>query len=95
MRLLVLCASIPCLLAAENAPDAREIVRRSIELDRKNEAIQRTYTFLERDETRTLDSSGKASKPPESRTFDVTVLEGSPYRRLVAHMPTLITSAPS
>ena len=84
MRVLALCASIPCLLAAQNAPDAREIVRRSIELDQKNEAIARNYTFLERNETRMLDRSGKPKKPPESRTFDVTLLEGSPYRRLVA-----------
>jgi type II secretory pathway component PulJ len=83
MRLLALCASIPCLLAAQSAPDAREIVRRSVELDRKNEAIARNYTFLERDETRMLDRSGKPKKAPESRTFDVTLLEGSPYRRLV------------
>jgi len=83
MRLLALCASIPCLLTAQNAPDAREIVRRSIELDRKNEAVARNYTFLERDETRILDRSGKPKKAPESRTFDVTLLEGSPYRRLV------------
>jgi hypothetical protein len=83
MRVLALCASIPCLLAAQNAPDAREIVRRSIELDRKNEAIARNYTFLERNETRILDRSGKPKKAPETRTFDVTLLEGSPYRRLV------------
>ena len=83
MRLLALCASIPCLLTAQNAPDAREIVRRSIEMDRKNEAVARNYTFLERDETRILDRSGKPKKAPESRTFDVTLLEGSPYRRLV------------
>jgi len=31
-----------------------------------------------------LDRSGKPKKPPEIRTFDVTLLEGSPYRRLVA-----------
>lgn len=84
MRLLGLCAAIPCLLAAQNAPDAREIVRRSIELDKKNEAIARSYTFLERNETRILDRSGKPRKPPEIRTYDVTLLEGSPYRRLVA-----------
>ncbi|HEY1219331.1 MAG: hypothetical protein ABSE42_18840 [Bryobacteraceae bacterium] len=83
MRLLALCAAIPGLLAAQNATDAREIVRRSIELDRKNEAIARNYTFLERDETRMVDRSGKPKKAPEARTFDVTLLEGSPYRRLV------------
>jgi len=84
MRVLALCASIPVLLAAQNAPDAREIVRRSLDLDQKNQAIARNYTFLERQETRMLDRSGKPKKEPEIRTFDVTLLEGSPYRRLVA-----------
>jgi hypothetical protein len=84
MRLLALCASIPCLLAAQNATDAREIVRRAVEFNQKNAALARNYTFLERDETRMLDGSGKPKKAPESRTFDVTLLEGSPYRRLVA-----------
>jgi len=84
MRLLVLCACVPSILAAQNGPDAREIVRHSIESDNRNEAVARSYTFLERDETRMLDRSGKPKKAPESRTFDVTLLEGSPYRRLVA-----------
>lgn len=84
MRLLALCASLPVLLAAQNAPDAREIVRRAIEFNQKNSDLARNYTFLERDETRMLDGSGKPKKAPESRTFDVTLLEGSPYRRLLA-----------
>lgn len=84
MRLFALCASLPCLLLAQNAPDAREIVRRSVEVDRNNWAIARNYTFLERQETRILDRAGKPRKAPEIRTYDVTLLEGSPYRRLVA-----------
>jgi type II secretory pathway component PulJ len=84
MRLLALCATIPVLLAAQNAPDAREIVRRSIARDQKNASVARNYTFLERDVTRMLDRSGKPKKAPEIRTYDVTLLEGSPYRRLVA-----------
>jgi len=84
MRLPALVATLLCLLGAQNPPDAREIVRRSVELDQKNWAIARNYTFLERDETRMLDRSGKPKKPRESRTYDVTLLEGSPYRRLVA-----------
>ncbi len=84
MRLLALCAWIPAVVAAQNAPSAREIVQSSVDLDQKNEAIARNYTFLERQETRVLDRSGKPKKAPEIRTYDVTLLEGSPYRRLVA-----------
>jgi hypothetical protein len=65
------------------AQDAREIVRRSVALDLKNAEIARSYTYLQRQETRELDSSGKTKKH-EIKTYDVTLLEGSPYRRLVA-----------
>lgn len=84
MRLLAVCALLPGFLAAQTPPDAREIVRRSLVLDQKSQRIARNYTFLERDETRILDRSGKLKKPPEIKTFDVTLLDGSPYRRLVA-----------
>lgn len=80
MRLFPLIACLPALLSAQ---DPREIVRRSVELDRKSNEIARNYTYLQRQETRQLDSSGKV-KDRESRTWDVTIQEGSPYRRLIA-----------
>jgi hypothetical protein len=80
VRLLAAIACVPVLLAAQ---DAREIVRRSVELDRTNDQIAREYTYLQRQDTRTLDSSG-AVKNRSVVTYDVTMLEGSPYRRLVA-----------
>ena len=48
-----------------------------------NLALARNYTFLERSETRELDS-GAIVKTRKIATYDVTMLEGSPYRRLVA-----------
>ena len=80
MRLLLLTLALPVVLAAQ---DPLEIIRRATELDQRNTEISRTYTFLERQEQRDLDSGGKLKKT-ESSTFDVTLLEGSPYRRLVA-----------
>jgi hypothetical protein len=65
------------------AQDAREIVRRSVELDQKNLEAARNYTYLERQLERQFDGAGKV-KQQNLRTFDVTVAEGSPYRRLVA-----------
>lgn len=73
-------ALIPAVLAAQ---DAREIVRRSIELDQRNSDAARNYTYLERQLERQFDGSGKL-KQQVLRTFDVTMQEGSPYRRLVA-----------
>ena len=78
--LLLLALSLPAALPAQ---DPLEIIRRATELDRRNTEIARNYTFLQRQEQREQESNGKFKKS-ESETFDVTLLEGSPYRRLVA-----------
>jgi hypothetical protein len=78
--LLLLALSLPAALTAQ---DPLEIIRRATELDRRNTEISRNYTFLQRQEQRDLETNGKLKKS-ESETFDVTLLEGSPYRRLVA-----------
>ena len=80
MRVFTLIVCLPAILGAQ---DPREIVRRSVEIDRKNLEIARNYTYLERQEERELDGSGKV-KSTEVQTSDVTLLEGSSYRRLVA-----------
>jgi len=77
---LVLLAVFPCLVSAQ---DARDIIRRAVDLDRKNLEQARNYTYVEHQETRILDSAG-ALKEKNSRTTDVIWLEGSPYRQLVA-----------
>ena len=79
MRFFTLIVCLPAILGAQ---DPREIVRRSVEIDRKNLEIARNYTYLERREDRELDGSGKV-KNTEVQTSDVTLLEGSSYRRLV------------
>jgi len=79
---------IPCLAAALGAqdargPDPREMVRKAIELDRRNAELERNYTYQQRQEERELDASDKAKKVT-IRTFEVSMQEGSPYRRLLA-----------
>jgi hypothetical protein len=80
VRLLSLVALVPIVLAAE---DAREIVRRSVQLDQRNTDAARNYTFLQRQLERQYDGAGKV-KEEKLRTWDVTMQDGSPYRRLVA-----------
>ena len=64
-------------------PDPREIVRRSVDAAQgQNEKLARQYTFLERVEAQQFDARGNV-KSSSLKTYDVTVLEGSPYRRLV------------
>jgi hypothetical protein len=65
------------------AQDAREIVSRSVEHTRNNSDFARNYTYVERTEIRNLDDTDK-SEAARSRTFDVTILDGTPYRRLIA-----------
>jgi hypothetical protein len=79
MRAVSLLAAV-CTLA--HAEDAREIVRRSVQLMDRNLVVARNYTFLERLETHELDASGHVQSR-KILLYDVTLLEGSPYRRLV------------
>jgi hypothetical protein len=77
---------LAALLAAPLCPaadDAREIVRRSVETGGANLKAAQNYTFRERREARQYDGSGRTTKT-EIETFDVTLIDGSPYRRLVA-----------
>src|ERR1039458_8772300 len=80
MRFPALVICIPAILAGQ---DAREIVRRTLEADAAGVEVARNYTYLEREETRELDGSGKL-KNLVVHTYDVTLLEGPPYRGLVA-----------
>ena len=63
--------------------DAREMIRRAVAADEINWRVARNYTFSERVDQRYLDSLGQV-KSQEVETFDVTLLDGSPYRRLAA-----------
>jgi hypothetical protein len=75
----VLAAAAGAVRAAE---DPREIVRRSIETDRHNAKLSENYTFIEREDQQQLDSQGRV-KRRILETYDITLTEGSPYRRLV------------
>jgi len=68
--------------SAADLTDAREIVRRSITAELENSKRAKNYTFLQRTEERELDDGGKV-KSKQSKTYDVTMLQGSSYRRLI------------
>jgi hypothetical protein len=67
---------------SERAADAREIVRKSIELDQANWMRAKDYTWISRETTRRLDSPG-AVKSTESEAWETIVLFGRPYRKRV------------
>ncbi len=81
--MLRVCLTIVSLAAGLLAQDAREIVRKAIDLDRHNAGLEQDYTYRQREETRELDPADKPRKVT-IRTVDVRMIEGSPYRRLVA-----------
>ena len=78
--LLLIAASATAMLGQT---DAREIVRRAVAADERNWRVARNYAFSERTNLRYLNSEGRV-KSQESKVNDVTLLDGSPYRRLVA-----------
>jgi hypothetical protein len=61
--------------------DAREIVRRSTEVDNRNWEKARNYTCQEREVEKKLDKNG-AVKSTETRTNDITFFYGQEYSRL-------------
>jgi hypothetical protein len=63
--------------------DAAEIVRRSVYADQRTLEQAKDYTYQETEVERDLDSSGKVTST-QSRTFDVLILYGRPFRKLVA-----------
>jgi len=79
MRVLLLLAATAALAGAQ---DARELVRQAVKRIDHNLEVARNYTFLERVETHELNGDGQI-KDRKIRQYDVTLLEGSPYRRLV------------
>src|SRR2546422_621426 len=70
------------LAAVSSDPDPADIVRRSLAAENENSQRARNYTFIQRDEQRDLDGSGQV-KSARSKTWDITMLEGSAYRRLI------------
>jgi hypothetical protein len=87
MRVPVPTRALLLILASATAAsaqiDAREVVRRAVAADERNWKLARNYTFSERVNLRYLDSQGRV-KSQEASLHDVMLLDGSPYRRLVA-----------
>jgi hypothetical protein len=76
---------VPFLLAAAPAlfaQDAREIVRKSVELDQSNWHRMRDYTWIARQTERSLDSSGQV-KGEKTEEWETVVIYGEPHHRML------------
>lgn len=62
--------------------DPREIVRRSVEADQRNTKLAKNYTYQERIVEKKLDKDRRVKKQ-EIKTYDISILYGEPYRRLI------------
>src|SRR5207248_3310865 len=62
--------------------DPREIVRRSVEADQRNTKLAKNYTYQERVVEKRIDKDGRRKKQ-EINTYDISILYGEPYRRLL------------
>jgi len=75
-------ALVCLLLPALKAQDAREIIRKSVELDQVNWLRMKDYTWIAKETTRSLDSKGKV-KSEDTDKWETVVLYGEPHRRLL------------
>ena len=70
-----------CVLPAR-AQDAREIVRKSVELDQANWLRMADYTWIARERERHFDSRHRVTSTHEEG-WETLILDGQPYRRLL------------
>lgn len=77
------CLLLPLLAVHAQEPDPLDIVRRSVEKDRLNFERANDYSYVQHTEQRRFGRGGRVSRS-ESRTFDVIVIDGEPYEKLIA-----------
>ena len=65
-----------------HAQDAREIVRKSVELDQANWLRMKDYTWIANETEHSLDSKGQV-KSTETSKWETVVLYGEPHRRML------------
>jgi len=73
-------AGMPALSLSED--QIRAMIRQAAEKDMENDKRQRDYTYIQREEERKLDGSGRV-KSTEVRTNEVMVLYDEPVERLI------------
>jgi len=75
-------ALIACFAVAADCQDAREIVRRSIEVDQVNWRRMADYTWVGRSRERHFDARNRVASDHEE-SWESSVLDGQPFRRML------------
>lgn len=71
-----------CCAVAADAQDAREIVRKSVELDQANWLRMVNYTWIARSRERHFDAKNEVTSQHEEG-WETLILAGQPYRRML------------
>jgi len=82
VRLIIALALAAISASIAGAQDAREIVRKSVELDQANWLRMKDYTWIAHETERDLDSKG-AVKSEKTKAWETLVLYGQPHRRML------------
>jgi hypothetical protein len=82
MRPIIGLAIVTISAATLAGQDAREIVRKSVELDQANWLRMKDYTWIAHETERNVDSSGEV-KSEKTQTWETLVLYGEPHRRIL------------
>jgi hypothetical protein len=90
---MVLCRLLVLVAMASALPgqDAREIVRKSVELDQSNSRRARDYTWTARRVERQLDSAGKV-KSRKTESWETIILYGEPHRKYTERAGRLLSA---
>jgi hypothetical protein len=80
---LVVLAGFSQTVWSQSQPSAAEIIRRSVATNTADWKAQLLYAHREADTKSTIDASGRATIH-SSKTYDVMMIEGSPYNRVIA-----------
>lgn len=76
-------AVAPRFSCAQDTSNPPDVIRKSVATNALDWQAQPEYSHRERDSKSKIDSSGHV-KIEQSKTYEVTMIEGSPYHRLVA-----------
>lgn len=82
MRFKVATLAFACAVIACAEESAVSIVKRSLDLEHRNWERAKDYTYRSRSVTKETDGAGRL-KSTSSRTYDVLMVYGRPYMRLV------------
>ena len=72
-----------CTMRADPNVDPRDLVRRASDAEMENEKKAKSYTYIQRSETKKMDGDGKVIST-ESETSEVMVLYGEHVERVIA-----------